>query len=133
MHIIPIWPIFAAALAAWIFGAIYYGLLGKAWQRAQGLDPEQCKGRKIPIAPMVTSFASELVMAFIFIHLLAALGVHSWQDGLVIGLLIGIAFMATTNLVNTMFQGKSLMLAVIDSGHWVMVAVIEGIVLNLLA
>ena len=123
----------AAALAAWIFGAVYYGVLGKAWQRAQGLDPEACKGQKMPIAPMITSFASELVMAFIFLHILAALGVHSWQDGLVIGLMIGIAFMATTNLVNTMFQGKSLMLAVIDSGHWVGVAIIQGAVLNLLA
>ena len=125
--------IFAAALAAWIFGAVYYGVLGKVWQRAQGLDPEACKGQKMPITPMVVSFTSELVMAFIFLHILSALGVHSWQDGLVIGLMIGIAFMATTNLVNTLFQGKSIMLAVIDSGHWVAVAMIEGVVLNLLA
>ena len=27
----------AAALAAWIFGAIWYGVLGKTWQAAQGL------------------------------------------------------------------------------------------------
>ena len=133
----------AAALAAWIFGAVYYGVLGKVWQRAQGLDPgasaragatseEACKGQKMPIAPMVSSLLSEIVMALIFLNLLSALGAHSWQDGLVTGLMIGVGFMATTNLVNNMFQQKKPALTVIDSIHWIGVAVIEGVVLNLL-
>jgi hypothetical protein len=123
----------AAALAAWIFGAVYYGVLGKVWQRAQGLDPEACKGQKMPLAPMAVSFVSELVMAFVFQRLLADLGLHGWQDGLVTGLIVGIAFMATTNLVNTMFQQRGLTLAVIDSGHWTCVAMIEGVVLAVLS
>jgi len=125
--------IIGAALAAWIFGAIYYGVLGKAWQRAQGLDPEACKGKKMPVAPMVASLVSELVMAFLFAHLLAALGVQSWQDGLVIGLMMGIGFIATTTLVNNMFQQRKLMLTVIDTIHWVGVVMIQGAVLMLLA
>lgn len=125
--------VIAAALAAWIFGAIYYGLLGKPWMRAQGIDPESCKGKKMPVAPMVVSFLCEVVMAFVLGHVLAALGIHSWQDGLVVGLMLGVAFMGTTNLVNTMFQGKKLMLALIDSGHWIAVAMIESVVLALLA
>ena len=63
--------IVAAALAAWIFGAIYYGVLGKSWQRAQGLDPEQCKGQKMPLAPMVASLLSALIMAYVLQHLLS--------------------------------------------------------------
>jgi hypothetical protein len=129
----PYLAVAAAALAAWIFGAVYYGALGKVWQRAQGLDPEQCKGQKMPLAPMAVSFLSELVMAFVFQRLLADLGLHSWQDGLVTGLIVGIAFMATTNLVNTMFQQRGLTLALIDSGHWTGVAMIEGVVLTLLS
>jgi len=125
--------IFAAALAAWIFGAVYYGVLGKAWQRAQGLDPAACKGQKMPLAPMAASFISELMMAFILLHLLAALGVHSWQDGLVIGLMAAVAFIVTTTLVNNMFQGRKLALTVIDSGHWIGVAAIQGVVLMLLS
>jgi hypothetical protein len=123
----------AAALAAWIFGAIYYGVLAKVWQRARGLDPEQCKGQKMPLAPMAVSFLSELVMAFVFQRLLADLGLHSWHDGLVTGLIVGIAFMATTNLVNNMFQQRTLLLTLIDSGHWIGVAMIEGAVLALLS
>lgn len=122
----------AAALAAWIFGAVYYGALGKPWQRAQGLNPDDCKGQKMPIAPMVASLLSEILMAVIFLNLLAALGVHSWQDGLLTGLMLGVGFMATTNLVNNMFQQNKPALTVIDSIHWIGVAAIEGVVLSLL-
>jgi hypothetical protein len=119
----------AAALAAWIFGAIWYGVLGKTWQAAQGLDPEQCKGQKMPLVPMAVSFLSVLLMAFIFARLLTALNILGWQDGAVMGLFIGFGFMATSTLVNNMFQQRKLMLSLIDGLHWIAVAVIEGAVL----
>src|SRR5689334_20100214 len=100
----------AAALAAWLFGAVYYGVLGKAWMQAQSINPDDCKGKKMPIAPMVASLAGVAVMAAIFQKLLAGLGLHSWQDGLTTGLMIGVGFIVTTNLVNNMFQQKKPML-----------------------
>ena len=33
-------------VAAWIFGAVWYGVLGKPWQRAQGLDPDALQGQE---------------------------------------------------------------------------------------
>ena len=39
-------PIVAAAIAAWLFGALYYGLLGRQWLAAQGKTMEQCKAEK---------------------------------------------------------------------------------------
>ena len=68
-------------MAAWVFGAVWYGALSKPYQRALGRDPEQSKGQKMPLAPMVVSFVSELVMAFLFARLLSGLGVIGWQDG----------------------------------------------------
>ena len=100
--------------------------LGKAWQQAQGLDPEGCKGKKMPLTPMLVSFGSELVMAFVFARLLNGLGVTGWQDGAVLGLLIGVGFMATTTVVNNMFKQHKVMLTVIDGAHWIGVAVIQG-------
>ena len=35
--------IFVAAIAAWIFGAIYYTALGGPWMAAQGKTMEDCK------------------------------------------------------------------------------------------
>ena len=123
-----------AALAAWIFGAVWYMSLGKAWQAAQGMDPETCnKGQRMPLTPMLVSFGSELVMAFVFARLLHGLGVVGWQDGAVLGLVLGVGFLATTTLVNNMFKLHKVMLSVIDGGHWIGVAVIQGAVLGALS
>ena len=66
----PYIAIVAAALAAWIFGAIWYGVLGKAWHGGpgpgSGRDRSQGKGQKCRYRPMAMSFVSELVMAVVF-------------------------------------------------------------------
>ena len=36
-------PIIVSAIAAWFFGAVYYGILGPKWMAAQGKTIEQCK------------------------------------------------------------------------------------------
>ena len=128
----PVVVILIAALAAWIFGAVWYGVLSKPYLRARGLDPEACKGQKMPLAPMAVSFISEVVIAFVLSGVLP-LGELSWMEGAGGGLLIGVGFMATSTLVNNMFQQKKLILSVIDGAHWVIVAGIEGAVLAALS
>jgi hypothetical protein len=126
-----------AALAAWIFGAIWYGVLGKTWMAASGIAPDEIerrrKERKMPLAPMVVSFLCEIVMAVLLSLLLATLGVGDLISGAIVGLVLGIGFIATSVLVNNMFQGRKLMLSVIDSAHWIIVLAIEGAVLVLLS
>ena len=132
MHI-GIWAVPAASVAAWIFGAVWYGVLGKAWMRAQGIDPESCKDKKMPLGPMAASFGAVLLMALGLLHLMNRLALHRWNEGLFSGLMLGVVFVATTILVNNLFQGRKLMLTVIDSLHWIIVLAIEGLVLALLA
>ena len=129
----PIIAILGAALAGWIFGAIWYGALGKAWQRARGLDPESCKGQKMPLAPMVVSFLAAIVMSAVLYQLLSNLGVLGIGPAALAGLTIGVGFLLTSTLVNNMFQQKSFALTVIDGGHWVLAVVVEAVVLSLLA
>ena len=35
--------ILIAAVAAWLFGGVYYTAIGKAWMAAQGKTMEQCQ------------------------------------------------------------------------------------------
>jgi len=62
-------PIVLSAVAAWFFGAVYYGILGPKWMAAQGKTIEQCKAENAgkstaaKITPFVLSFIAELVMA----------------------------------------------------------------------
>ena len=129
----PYVAIVAAALAAWIFGAVWYGLLGRAWMAAQGMSEAEIAARhqvrQMPIKPMAVSFVCELVMALIFSWLLAGLGVGTLTMGALTGLLIGGGFMVTATVTNNIFPGRKLMLSVIDGAHWIAVAVIECLIL----
>ena len=129
----PLIAILAAGVAGWIFGAIWYTALGKPWQRALGLNPDDCKDKKMPLAPMLVSFLGALVMSAVLYQLLSNLGVMGIGPAALAGLTIGVGFLLTANLVNNMFQQKSFALTVIDGGHWVLAVVIEAVVISLLA
>jgi MFS family permease len=125
--------ILAAGAAGWIFGAVWYGVLSKPYQRALGLNPEDCKDKKMPLAPMVVAFLSALVMSAVLYQLLTNLGVLGIWPSVVAGFTVGVGFVLTSVLVNNMFQQKSFALTVIDGGHWVLALVIEAVVISLLA
>jgi hypothetical protein len=122
-----------AGAAGWIFGAIWYGALSKAYQRALGLNPDDCKDKKMPLAPMLVSFLAAIVMSAVLYQLLTNLGVMGLVPALIAGFTIGVGFLLTSTLVNNMFQQKSFALTVIDGGHWVLAVMVEAAVLALLA
>jgi len=125
--------ILGAGLAGWIFGAVWYTALGKPWQRALGLNPDNCKDKKMPMAPMVTAFLVAVVMSAVLYQLLTNLGVVGLMPSAIAGLTLGIGLMLTSTLVNNMFQGRSFTLTLIDGGHWTLALVIESVVIALLA
>ena len=133
----PYLAILAAAIAAWIFGSVWYGVLAKTWLAALGNDPAQIeakrKVRQVPYLPMLVSFLAEIAMAVLLGFLLSELGVTDWIAGATTGLALGFGLMALSGLVNNMFAGRSLMLSLIDGTHWIAVAVIECVVLTALS
>ena len=52
---------------------------------------------------------------------------------MVTGLTIGVGFLATSILVNNLFQQRSFALTILDGGHWVLAVVVESAVIALLA
>ena len=61
------------------------------------------------------------------------MGVMGVAHSAIAGATIGIGFVGTSILVGNMFQQKSLVLTVIDTGHWVLALVVEAVVIALLA
>src|SRR5690606_10201435 len=121
--------IFAAAIAAFAFGGVYYMALSKPWIKAARLDPAQMKPSA---APFVISFVAELVMAWILAGAIGHLGtgqVALW-NGIVSGALVWFGFMATVIAVNHRYQGYGWNLTLIDAGHWLGVALIMGAVIG---
>ncbi|MDB5735285.1 MAG: hypothetical protein JWP16_1615 [Alphaproteobacteria bacterium] len=128
----PLVAIGLAGLAAWLFGSAWYMSLGKVWQAALGLNPDDCKDKKMPATPLVVCLLAEWVMAAVLYQTLDHLGVMGWMAGAIAGLTLGVGLMLTSTLVTNLFQGKTLMVTVIDGGHWVIVAAIEGAVIGAL-
>ena len=129
----PIIVILAAGLTGWLLGAVWYGVLSRPYQRALGLNPDDCKDKKMPMVPMVVSFLAAIVMSAVLYQILANLGVMGAGAAAIAGLTIGVGFLATSILVNNLFQQKPMSLTVIDSGHWVLAVVVESVVISLLA
>ena len=128
--------ILVAASVAWAFGALYYGLLGKAWVAAQGKTMEEFKaanaGRSVAVraAPFVLSFVAEIVIGWALYGLLVHLGVFTLRAGIVAGALCWFGFVLTTVTVNNAFSGRPAKLTLIDAGHWLGVLVIVGAVVG---
>jgi hypothetical protein len=126
----------AAAVAGWLFGAVWYGVLGKAWLAALGRTPEEIAAmraeRRMPIGPMILSFFAALLMAAMLSGIMVHTGGFSPRIGIISALLIWLGFVVTTIAVNNAFPGRKAMLTVIDSGHWLGVLVLQGLVLGLL-
>ena len=132
MNVSPI-AVLAAAIAAWLFGAAWYMTLGRIWRDALtsqrgALSPT---GKSVvPIVPMIVSFVAEVLMAYLFLGLLAHLGGPSVRAGLITGALLWTGFVLTTLVTNDAYQGARLHKTAIDAGHWLGVLLIQGAVLG---
>lgn len=128
--------ILAAAVVAWVAGAVWYGLLGRQWLDALGKTREAIKadqqGSGLPMwFPFVLSFVAELVMAFVLASLMfqANVGPPGFVDGLLWGGFVWLGFVLTTVAVNYAYPSRKLALTVIDAGHWLLVLLAMGLVL----
>ncbi|MBO6717297.1 MAG: DUF1761 domain-containing protein [Rhizobiaceae bacterium] len=125
--------IVAAAVAAFVFGAAYYGVLSKPWMKAARIDPKPGSGGMMPgPALLINSIVCELIMAWVLAGVIGHLGtgqVTLW-NGIVSGFFVWLGFMATTMAVNHRYEGFGWDLTIIDGIHWLGVALIMGAIIG---
>ncbi len=125
-----------AAVAAWIFGAIYYTALSAPWLTAQGKTLEQCKAEQAAksgvakFAPFILVFIAELIMAWALYGILAHLNAFTLRGGIISGALIWFGFVLTPIATNNPFGGRKPMLTVIDSGGWLGAMLLIGAIVG---
>jgi uncharacterized membrane protein len=129
--------IVVAAVAAWIFGAVYYGVLGRKWIEAQGKTMEQCKAENagkstaVKVTPFVLSFIAELLMASALSGIMFHIGIYTLRAGAFSGFMCWLGFVLTAIAVNNAYSSRTIALTVIDAGHWLGVLVVIGAILGL--
>jgi uncharacterized membrane protein YdfJ with MMPL/SSD domain len=122
--------VLVAGVASFAFGSIYYMALAKSWMAAVGKTQAEIKNGQNAMT-FAVAFIAQLVMAYTMARVMA------WQGGMDIGTGIAIAITLWVGLivaamaVNHGFQGARRALTVIDSGHWLGVLVIQGVVIAL--
>jgi hypothetical protein len=125
--------ILVAALAGWLFGAVWYGVLGTRWMAAIGKTADELRpGGKMPVLPLIFAVAANVVMAYILAGVISHLGPGqvTVRNGVVSAAFVWLGFVLTTMTVNNTFAQRDLRLLAIDGGHWLLVLVIMGAVIG---
>ncbi|MEO0543427.1 MAG: DUF1761 domain-containing protein [Pseudomonadota bacterium] len=119
----------AATVAAFVFGAIYYGTLSKPWMKAAGVSPEDAK-----MGPSIfaITLACQIVMAIMVAGVIGHLGENqvTLRNGVISGFFVWLGFVATTLTVNHRYGGKGWDLTLIDGAHWLGVLLIMGAIIG---
>ena len=123
--------VIAAAVAAFVAGAIWYGpLFGKAWIAGFGFDEEELGGRNQAKIFGLT-FVLNIVMA---INLAMFLGADpALGFGVAAGFATGLGFAAPLIGVYYLFEGRSMKLFLINGGFAVVNFTVMGAVIPALA
>ncbi len=127
--------ILAAAVAAWLAGAIWYMAFGKYWMAALGTTREEMRAaRNKPGAmlPFLYAFVADLVMAWVLAGILSHLGPGqaTLRNGIISGAFCWLGFVVTTMVVNNSFARRDPRLLLIDGGHWLVVLLLMGAIVG---
>ncbi len=126
--------VLAAAVASFLFGAVWYLVLATPWLAASGVVRDPDTGRPANAAspaPYLTAFVASILVAGMMRHVFAASGIDTIWEGTVSGFGVG-AFLATPWIAtNYGFSGRPFALTLIDGGYATIGCTIMGIVLTL--
>jgi hypothetical protein len=128
--------ILVAAVAAWLFGGVYYSALGKPWLAAQGKTMEQCQAEQASksgvekFAPFILVFVAEIIIAWALYGILVHMNAFTLRGGLISAALIWFGFVLTTIVGNYAFHGRKPMLMAIDGGGWLGAFLIIGAIVG---
>ncbi|MBW3569090.1 DUF1761 domain-containing protein [Candidatus Parcubacteria bacterium] len=117
--------ILIAGLAAMPIGIIWFGpLFSLAWMKENGLSKEELA--KGPKGGYFWTMIASLVEAWILAYFIAFAGAQSLAEGLLIGAMAAVGFMATTLGINYIFAQKSMKLYLIDIGYQAITVIVMG-------
>src|SRR5262245_66635743 len=104
--------ILVAAIAAWIFGGIYYTALSGPWMAARGKTPEQCKAEqdaKSALAkgiPFVVVFISEIIIGWALYGILLHMNMFSVRADIISAALYWFGSVRRTFVNNNAFVNR---------------------------
>ena len=123
--------ILLCAVVSQALGALWYMLVwGNAWMKARGYTEADFENSSN--AGYAIAFVCVLVEAYILSRVLDWVGATGWLDGLIVGVVIWVGFVATTMATQAAFTPRPSPKAwLIESGYQLKVLGVSGIILGL--
>jgi ferredoxin-NADP reductase len=122
--------ILVAAIVNMVIGGIWYSpaAFGKAWMRLTGMsmDDGHKKGRA---RAMAWQFVATLVMAFVLAAFIDSMGARSAAEGVQIGFMVWLGFVATVGIGQQIFERRPHQLFWINSGFHLVGLMVMGAIL----
>ena len=118
-----------SGVAAFAFGAFWYGVLGERWMKAVGRTKEDIAADKSPL-PFVIAFGSGVLAAAVLGVLMRLAGLSGPVDGLLLGLAIGGLVAAPWIILHYAFAGRQRDLWWIDGAHTALSLALAGLILG---
>ena len=123
--------IIIAVIANMVIGALWYGnwAFGKSWMKLSG----HTMGEGMQIGPLyaLTALAA-LVQAITMSWFLGQTGANSGSAGAIIGLYVGLGFVASAMFAEVLFAGRPPRLYAITAGYSVVAAIVQGAIIGFL-
>ena len=109
--------VFVCALMSLVIGALWWSplLFAKAWQKETGLSDEEL-AKANPAKNFGLSFLLAYIISYNLAFFLAYPGTD-WKWGLTAGLLAGVGWAATTYVIISLFEMRSLKHVLINVGY----------------
>lgn len=124
--------VLAAAVAGWVFGAIWYMTLATPWMAAAGIKAgPDGKPEGDNALPYVLSIVAMILVAGMMRHIFAASGIETVGAGLIAGLGIGLFFISPWIMINNAYGMRPFRLTLIDGGYATFGCAVIGAVLTL--
>ncbi len=106
--------VFVSALAYWILGALWYGLLfNKPWMALEQMTAEKA-GTMNPVLPYVITFVLNLLIAFVLAQICSWRSANTAARGAALGILLWIGFVGPVTFTTYMYEMRPMELFAIN-------------------
>ncbi|MCZ6698022.1 MAG: DUF1761 domain-containing protein [Planctomycetota bacterium] len=127
-----IWAVLVSAVATFMIGGLWYGLLfAKRWVELHGFNEQQVKQMaKKQTRNFGLFFAGDLIMATVISLLIGNLGIQGAGQGALLGVLLWLGIAATIGAAKNAATNKPLAAYVIDTSHELAGLAVMGAILG---
>jgi len=122
--------VFVAAVAYWLLGAVWYGVLfSKPWMALENISMEQAKSMN-PVLPYVITFVLNLLIAYALAQICIWRNANSIGRGASVGVLLWIGFIGPITYTTYMYEMRPKELFAINQFYPLAGMVLMGAILG---